>query len=89
MRHHPAKDKISRQLAVLEHFYTISTIIRLAILSNTGLIRYPEIFIERSVDTGISKCRMIPLAVDVAQLARALDCDSRGRGFKSRLPPIF
>ncbi len=29
------------------------------------------------------------IVVDVAQLARALDCDSRGRGFKSRLPPFF
>ena len=25
--------------------------------------------------------------VDVAQLVRALDCDSRCRGFESRLPP--
>ena len=27
--------------------------------------------------------------VVVAQLVRALDCGSRGRGFKSRLPPIL
>ena len=27
--------------------------------------------------------------VDVAQLVRAPDCDSGGRGFKSRLPPQF
>ncbi len=25
--------------------------------------------------------------VDVAQLVRALDCGSRGRGFESHLPP--
>ena len=29
-----------------------------------------------------------PQMVDVAQLVRALDCGSRGRGFKSHLPPI-
>ena len=27
--------------------------------------------------------------VVVAQLVRALDCGSRGRGFESRLPPAF
>lgn len=28
-----------------------------------------------------------PFLVDVAQLVRALVCGTRGRGFKSRLPP--
>ena len=32
---------------------------------------------------------VVNLTVDVAQLVRVLDCGSRGRGFKSRLPPQF
>ena len=31
--------------------------------------------------------RFFVSVVDVAQLVRAPDCDSGGRGFKSRLPP--
>jgi hypothetical protein len=30
---------------------------------------------------------VIPYMVGVAQVVRALDCGSRGRGFKSHLPP--